>query len=143
MMRSSRRAWRGPREGTRHGDAVGCSPRRWCDGEADKRSGVAVFPRRRCAPVVVGGLEVLLQHEGGTGSEEGPMVEDDDGHRWEFTMRGLKRQRRLRFPGGVVATPAAKVDRRQGGGRGCSRRAPCEEKGARGEKLGPAATDAF
>jgi hypothetical protein len=29
------------------------------------------------------------------GSEEGRMVEDDDGQRWELTVRGLKWWRRL------------------------------------------------
>jgi hypothetical protein len=37
---------------------------------------------------------------------------------------------------------AARVDRRQEGW-GCSRRAPCEEKGVRGEKLGPAVIGTF
>jgi hypothetical protein len=58
-----------------------------------RRSG----PARWHAPVVDDGLEVLLQHEGGTGSEEGSMAEDDDGWRWELTTRGLKRQRQ--WPG--------------------------------------------
>jgi hypothetical protein len=53
------------------------------------------------------------------------MVEDDDGQRWELTVRGLKRQRRHRFPSGVAVAPAARVDRRQGGW-GCSQHAPCE-----------------
>jgi hypothetical protein len=74
---------------------------------------------------------VLLQHEGGTGSEEELMAEDDGGRRWELTKTGLKQRRQLQFPGRVVAALEARVDRRQGG---CSRRAPCEEKGARGEK---------
>jgi hypothetical protein len=141
-MRSSRQGRRGPQEGTEHGEAAGCSLRRQCGSEAEKQSGAAAFPRRWRASVVGNDLEVLLQHEGGTGSEEGPMVEDDDGQRWELTLRGLKRRQRLRFPGEVVAASAAGVDRRQGGG-GCSRRARCEEKGAQGEKLGPTVTGAF
>jgi hypothetical protein len=36
-------------------------------------------------------IHSVLQHEGGTGSEERPMAEDDDGRRWELTVRGLKR----------------------------------------------------
>jgi hypothetical protein len=36
-------------------------------------------------------LRWVLQHEGGMESEEGPMAEDDDGQRWELTIRGLKR----------------------------------------------------
>jgi hypothetical protein len=43
------------------------------------------------------------------------MAEDDDGRRWELTVRGLKRRRRLQFPGGVAAALVAGVDRRQGG----------------------------
>jgi hypothetical protein len=43
------------------------------------------------------------------------MAEDNDGRRWELTVRGLKRQRRHRFPSGVAVAPAARVDRRQGG----------------------------
>jgi hypothetical protein len=35
-------------------------------------------------------LQWVLQDEGGTGSDEGPMVEDDDGWMWKLTMRGLK-----------------------------------------------------
>jgi hypothetical protein len=50
------------------------------------------------------------------------MVEDDDGRSWELTVRGLKRRRRLRFPGGVAAAPAAGVDRRQWGLGACSLR---------------------
>jgi hypothetical protein len=68
------------------------------------------------------------------------MAEDDNGRSWELTMRGLKRWQWLRFPGGVAT--AVGVDKRQAGW-GCSRRAPCEEKGAWGEKLGLAVTDAF
>jgi hypothetical protein len=78
-----------------------------------KRFGTTVFPRRQHAPVVGSGLEVLQQHEGGTGSEEGLMAEDNDGRRWELTVRVLRR-RRHRFPGGVAAAPMARVDRRQG-----------------------------
>jgi hypothetical protein len=56
---------------------------------------------------------------------------------------------------GVKATAAALISQRsgnggsgrggqrQGAGGGCSWRAPCKEKGARGEKLGPAATGAL
>jgi hypothetical protein len=58
------------------------------DAAVRQRSGLA----QRGAPVVGSDLEVLLQHEGGTGSEEGPMVEDDGGQRWEPTKRGLKRR---------------------------------------------------
>jgi hypothetical protein len=47
---------------------------------------------RRWTLVVGGELRWVLQLEGGTGSEEGPMAEDDDGRRWELTMRGLKRR---------------------------------------------------
>jgi hypothetical protein len=90
MMGSSRWARRGPREGVGHGEAVGCSPRLWRGGEAEKPFGAAAFPRWQRAPVVGSGLEVLLQQEGGTGSDEGPMAEDDDGQRWEVTVRGLK-----------------------------------------------------
>jgi hypothetical protein len=39
--------------------------------------------------VVDGELRWVLYHEGGTGSEEGPMAEDDDGRRWELTVRGM------------------------------------------------------
>jgi hypothetical protein len=43
------------------------------------------------------------------------MAEDDDGQRWELTVRGLKQQRRrLQFPGTVAAVVG--VDSRQGGG---------------------------
>jgi hypothetical protein len=62
------------------------------------------------------------------------MAEDDDGQRWELTVRGLKRWRRLQFPGTVAAV--AGVDSRQGGW-GCSRCAPCEEKGGTGEIFWP------
>jgi hypothetical protein len=40
-------------------------------GEVEKRSGAAVFPQRRCAPMVGGGLEVLLQHQGSWGMRRG------------------------------------------------------------------------
>jgi hypothetical protein len=46
-------------------------------------------------------------------SKERPMAEDDDGRRWELTVRGLKR--RLQCLGGVAAALVAGVDRRQGG----------------------------
>jgi hypothetical protein len=85
--------------------------------------------------VVDGGLEVLLHHEGGTGSEEGPTAEDDDDRRWELNVRELNRQRRLQFLSGVVAAPTVGVDRRQQGW-GCSRRAPCEEKWLGEKNLG-------
>jgi hypothetical protein len=49
------------------------------------------------APVASDELWWVLQHEGGTGSEEGLMEKDDGGRRWELTVRGLKWQRlRLR-----------------------------------------------
>jgi hypothetical protein len=57
------------------------------------------------------------------------MVEDDDGRRWELTVRGLKRWRRLQFPNGVVAAPVVGVDRRQGGGGVLSM---CSLRGKRG-----------
>jgi hypothetical protein len=57
------------------------------------------------------------------------MVEDDDGRRWELTVRGLKRWRRLQFPNEVVAAPVAGVDRRQGGGGVLSM---CSLRGKRG-----------
>jgi hypothetical protein len=43
------------------------------------------------------------------------MAEDDDGWRWELTVKGLKRWRRLPFPCGVAVEPVAEEDRRQGG----------------------------
>jgi hypothetical protein len=45
----------------------------------------------RQAPVADDELWWVLRHECGTRSEEGPMAEDDDGRRWELTVRGLKR----------------------------------------------------
>jgi hypothetical protein len=54
------------------------------------------------------------------GSVKGPLVADDDGWRWELTMRGLKRWWRLQFLGGVAALPMTEVDRRQGGWGGGS-----------------------
>jgi hypothetical protein len=57
------------------------------------------------------------------GSEEGLMAEDDDGQRWELTMRGLKRWRW--WPGwtggkrgGGWGVPLACSLRGKGGGRG-------------------------
>jgi hypothetical protein len=44
------------------------------------------------------------------------MAEDDDGRRWELTMRGWKWRWRLQFPSGVAVAPTTRVDRRQGGG---------------------------
>jgi hypothetical protein len=55
-------------------------------GPAGRRLGSV--SRWRRALVVDGELRWVLQHEGGTGSEEGPMVEDYDGQRWELTVRG-------------------------------------------------------
>jgi hypothetical protein len=55
-------------------------------GPAGRRLGNV--SRWHWALVVDGELRWVLQHEGGTGSEEGPMVEDDDGQRWELTVRG-------------------------------------------------------
>jgi hypothetical protein len=82
--------------------------------------------------VVDGGLEVLLHHEGGTGSEEGPTAEDDDGRRWELNVTELNRQWRLQFLDGVVAASTAGVDRRQRGWGGALgvllARKPHEEK---------------
>jgi hypothetical protein len=49
----------------------------------------------------------------------------------------------LRDLGTAAALRSAGADERHGGGGGCSRRAPCEEKGGAGENFGPAAADAF
>jgi hypothetical protein len=49
---------------------------------------VAAVEGGRSALVVGDDLWWVLQHKGGTGSEEGPRVKDDDGRRWELTMRG-------------------------------------------------------
>jgi hypothetical protein len=46
---------------------------------------------------------------------EGPLAEDDDGRRWELTVRVLKRRWQLLFSSGVVVAPVARVDMRQGG----------------------------
>jgi hypothetical protein len=50
-------------------------------GATARRFGVAA--RRRRAPLVGDELWWVLQHEGGTRSEEGLMAEDDDGWRWK------------------------------------------------------------
>jgi hypothetical protein len=42
----------------------------------------------RRAPVAGDELWWVLQHEGGTRSEEGLMVEYNDGWRWKLTVRG-------------------------------------------------------
>jgi hypothetical protein len=59
------------------------------------------------------------------------MAEDDNGQRWELTVRGLKRQRWLQFLGGVAVASAAGEDRRQGGwgGLGLAREGEGEKKG--------------
>jgi hypothetical protein len=63
--------------------------------------------------VLVAGNELrwVLHHEGGMGSEEGPMEEEDDGRRWELTVRGLKRWWRFRLRVGNGG-PVADYDRR-------------------------------
>jgi hypothetical protein len=40
-------------------------------------------------------VTLRCSYEGQMGSEEGAMAEDDDGRRWQLTVRGLKRRRRL------------------------------------------------
>jgi hypothetical protein len=43
----------------------------------------------------------------------------------------------LQDPGAAVVLQSARVDERQGGGVGCARRAPCEEKGGAGGNFWP------
>jgi hypothetical protein len=50
--------------------------------------GAVVVECGRRAPVTDDELWWVLQHEGGMGSEEGWRAEDDDGRRWEHTVRG-------------------------------------------------------
>jgi hypothetical protein len=129
-----------------HRCGTGDPPNKARLSRAQQSSGVTVrwreaAARRRQAPVVGGELRWVLQHEGGMGSEEGLMVEDDDGRRWELIVRGLKRWRRLQFPGGAAA---AGVARRQGGwGGGSLGVLLARKKGVRGENLGTAMTGAF
>jgi hypothetical protein len=44
----------------------------------------------RRAPVADDELWWVLQHEGGTWSEQGPRAEDYDGRGWELTVRGVE-----------------------------------------------------
>jgi hypothetical protein len=57
--------------------------------------GAVVVDGSRWAPVVSVELRWVLQHEGRMGSEEGLMAEEDDGQRWELTVRGMKRRWQL------------------------------------------------
>jgi hypothetical protein len=70
------------------------------------------------------------------GSVEGPLPEDDDGRRWELTVRVLKRRWRLLFSSGVAVAPAAGVDRRQGGWGGGLGLALEGDRMGEGEKKG-------